>query len=269
VAHHLLDEEGIALGPFVDCVHEPGGRLVTRVRGDQYSDVVPVQALERYPFEQPVTTQVGDQLGERAIGTDPRLLAIGADDQQRRFVRCSDHVPEQVEGGPVGPVEIVQHEHEWGSLRCLAQELRDRVEQQVAPRLRVGRLDSLLRGQRSGQLRNEPGELVLARAEGDARPVECRAPRVVPQRFDDRLVGDERLFLAAGIEDCGVLVGRERELAHEARLSDTRFADDQDEPPAARAGLLAGGSQDAEFLLPPDERGALARRKQAGARNTS
>ncbi len=86
MAHHLLDEERIALCLLVDGPHEPRGRLVTGVGGNQCADAVLVEAFERDALEQPVAAKVGKQLGKGVLGADLRF-PVRVDDQQRRFAR--------------------------------------------------------------------------------------------------------------------------------------------------------------------------------------
>ena len=253
MAHHLLDEERVSLRVLEDGAHEPGGRLIAGVRRDELADAPLVEPVEPDALEQPLATQVGEQLRERVLAAE-LLVPVGADHEQRRFVRRSDDVPQQAECGSIRPLEVVQHEHERGARRRLAQKQRDGLEQQVAVRLPFARFDRLLDGLRGCELRNQPGELPAARAEGDARPVETSAPRVVAKRLDEGLVRDECFLLAGGVEHGAVVVHPERELAQQPRLADPRLAGDQHEPAAAGTRLLPRGPQDVELPLASDER---------------
>jgi hypothetical protein len=82
---------------------------VTRVRDDQRADAGLVETVERDALDQAIAPQVGEQLGKRMIASDLGF-AVGPDDEEGRLPRRSEDVPKEVDGGSVGPVEIVQHE---------------------------------------------------------------------------------------------------------------------------------------------------------------
>jgi hypothetical protein len=266
VAHHLLDEEGVALRVLVNRAYQAGGRLVPGVRGDQRSDAAFVQAVERDPLEEPVATQVREQRPKRVFGVDLRL-AIGGHDQQRCCVRRPDHVSHQFERGLVRPVQVFQYEHERGARGRLREQRRDRLEHQVAARLEIAWRDRRFAGGRRGELRDQSRQLAGARAQREAVLVQLDVAGVVPQRLDERLVRDQRLLMAPRVEHGALIVRRARELADQARLADPGLARHQDQPAAARTRLLPGRPQDVELRLTSNERRALGGRKQRGQRD--
>ncbi len=258
VPEHLLDEERVAVRVLVDGPDERRRRRVPGVRRDQRADVARAQALEGHPLDQPVAAQVGQQLGERMRRADLRV-AERAEDQQRGVARCAGDVPEQVERAAVGPVQVVEHERERGAAGDVVQQRRDRLEEQVALQLGIPRAG---RGRRR-QLGDHPRELPGAGHRGDPLPVEPGAA----QRLHERLVGDQHLLLARGVEHGAVGLGEVGELAREARLADARIAGEHDHAAAPAARLRPRVAQQPELAIAGHERGALARREPAGERD--
>ena len=172
--------------------------------------------------EQPVAPQVGEQLAE--LGR--RLaLALRADDQQRRLVLGAQDVAQELERRTVGPVQVVEHEQDRRAGAGVAQEPRDGLEHQVAPRLGI-----LRRRARRG-IALEPGDQLreLRRARG------AGVADVVAERLDERLVGEQRLLRAAPVEHGALGVRGPRELGGQARLADPGRAGEQHEAAAAPA----------------------------------
>ena len=184
-----------------------------------------VEALERDALD-----DAGRGAGRRAAPpADARALTSAS-----RYVptmstaasrgRAGD-VAQEVQRAAVGPVEVVEDERERRPAGDLVEERRDRLEQQVAPQLRVARRGSGAAGS-SGITR---ASSLAPGMRATSRPVE----RGAAQRLDEGLVGDERLLLAGRVEHRAVAVRRARELLRQARLADPRLAGHEHEPPAA------------------------------------
>ena len=225
MTHHLLDEEGVAVGlrrgRCGRAPTAPRARPATRsarrrcARPGPSSDM-PCSSRSRRRSASSSTS------GWSAAVSPSRQVA---DDQQRRLVLSAQHVAEQLERRPVGPVEVVEHEQHRRAGARIAEQRRDRLEHQVAPRLGVVRSGALERVDR--ELGDQQRELGGARAGLDGV---VGVADVVAQGLDDGLVGQQRLLRAAPVED-GAVGLRRRARAR---------------PPAAscrsRAGRRAGRS---------------------------
>ena len=188
VAHHLLDEERVALGLRVDRLHQRRGRRVAGVRLDQRSDAAPVEALERHPLVQAVAPQVGQELDQRVPGGDVHV-PVGPQDEQRGLVLRAHNVPQELERRSIGPVEVVEDEQHRGPVTGFGQQRGDRLEHQVAARLGIvrRRLDvvAAAAGTTRGSARRAPPRPGRAGRE-HRRAGRCGRSGAVPRRRADR-----------------------------------------------------------------------------------
>ncbi|MEY2514798.1 MAG: hypothetical protein QOJ89_2156, partial [bacterium] len=92
-------------------------------------------------------------------------------------------VPQQQQRGGVGPVQIVEHEHDGPLVARLAEDRADGLEQPVALALAVA--DQRLReaGKPGRELRHEPAQLAAAWPELPRQLGERAAGHVVAQRL--------------------------------------------------------------------------------------
>jgi hypothetical protein len=107
----LLDEERVALGLAVQRVHERRLGAGHAERGHQLGDLGLGQAAELEMLEQVLPPHVGDQLKQRVVGLELGV-AIRAEQEHAARLRRADEVLEQLQRRPVGPVEVVEDEHE-------------------------------------------------------------------------------------------------------------------------------------------------------------
>ena len=132
VAKHLLDEERVALGLVVYGACQLGLRLAARPRADQGLHGAFVEPVEGKPLELVLLPmQVGEGLGEM-VGPVLLRLPVGPDDQQPRLVRRASEVLEQRERRLVGPMKVVENQHDRRLGRLLGQQRRHRLEEQEA-----------------------------------------------------------------------------------------------------------------------------------------
>ena len=96
--------------------------------GDQVAQLVGAEAVEHDSLERMLAAHLGERLRERMPCVDFGVPE-GPDDQQRTGLRGPEHVLEQQQRRPVGPVQIVDDEQRAGRPRELG---GDRVEQHVA-----------------------------------------------------------------------------------------------------------------------------------------
>jgi hypothetical protein len=147
-------------------------------------------------------------------------------------------VAEQQQRRAVGPLEVVEHEQHRRRTRQVGEQPDDRLEQPVA----LG-LGLVLRWRRKvrdapAQLGNQPRELgsVLARVRAEIG--DQRVQRPVPQRLEERLVGNHGLARRASREhDRAGVVYSPRQLARQRRLADPGVPREQHYPATGSVGL--------------------------------
>ena len=106
----LLDEEGVAAGAGVDPPGQLGrdrrpldagqlGRHLGRAEAGQLQALDPAAAV-----------QLGQERPQRVAAVQ-LVGAVGSDQQEAAVAQVADQEGEQVAGGPVGPVQVLDHQH--------------------------------------------------------------------------------------------------------------------------------------------------------------
>ena len=93
------------------------------------------QAAQLQPAQRALAPQVADQLVQR-VAVGDLALAVGADEQHAPRRGRAHQVAQQLQRRPVGPVQVVEHQHDRRLRADLAQQRGDGVEE--AEPLRVG-----------------------------------------------------------------------------------------------------------------------------------
>ena len=105
----LLGEEGEALGAVVDGMDQRArGRVAEHLR-QQRRGAGFVERLERDLVEDAAAAQVAAQAPQRVFARE-FVGAVRGDDQQGGVGEGGREVGEQLQGGRVGPVQVVEHE---------------------------------------------------------------------------------------------------------------------------------------------------------------
>ena len=151
-------------------------------------------------------------------------------------------------------MQVVEDQHDGLLLGDERQQPGDRLEEAVAPGLGLDGEGVVQRRGRAAQAGDEAPEL----AELEIEPLRQRAiasmGEVLPERRDERLVGDDRLGVASTVEHGRAgsvhLVG---ELADDPRLADTGLAAEHDELRAGAGTQLVAPRKAPHDLPAPDE----------------
>ena len=181
-------------------------------------------------------------------------VAIGAEHQQAARGELPGGEAEQEERGLVGPVEVVEHDHQWAVACGGEQQAGHGVEEAEAGLLAVGtrrRLDVELLGDLGDQL----GDLGRPAAELPRQCDGVRVPGVGADRLHPRPVGRCALVLAAAapVNPGAAHAGVGSQFLRRARLADPRLAHQQLQRPAAGEGAVDGLAQALELALATDE----------------
>ena len=101
----LLDEERVAGRPRHQHVEEPLVRDAPAHGLDEGARVGPVEAGQRHPLDGPQPPELGQPRDDPVVGR--RLRAVGEHDQDAFVGEVRGEEGQQVEGGPVGPLHVL------------------------------------------------------------------------------------------------------------------------------------------------------------------
>ena len=262
VGEQIGQKQRIAVGP---AVQEPGEAVGKRVgaeaRAEIRLDIVEGEQIERDVLAQTAGLQIlpdGFQRrrAEREIGR-----TVGADEQQPARLRAARHQVDEVDGGFVRPVQVVEKKNQrdvggqrlerFGNLSQHA--LRCRAEGFALQRLPVGRQHRELR---------DPGRRITPQHRFDLRPsglleesaegIEHRQVGLLSGRVLDRL--------PARHPGAVVPLGAREKGLGDARLADAGLTGHEDDLATAARGQRERGVEARERRVAADQRRLVARR---------
>lgn len=228
------------------------------------------EGLDRRGHERPDGHDVQDteavQVGERALeGTVLHSLtrAVGADDQQPGVSAMASDEADQVEGGPVGPLQVVEDKDEpvrrgdrgeTGPYCLIQPQARLFGGQRINGRQRPQLQREL--GEHGRQDRRERAELGLQQRAG------CQAS-VLAKGLQQRQVGRHALGIggAAAPHHHARLTGPPRRGVEQAGLANPRLARKEDDAELAALCLRELIGDQRNLAAPPERRRALILRR--------
>ncbi|MCF0097132.1 hypothetical protein B0E54_06001 [Micromonospora sp. MH99] len=220
----LLDEEGVALRTVVDVVNGTRRRLATEQVGEDRAGAVAVQPAQLDPLDTTGPVQLGEERAQRMAALQ-LVGAVGADQQQPARPRGPDQETDQVPGGTVRPVQVLDDQQQWPDVGEPLEQFGDQVEQVSA--WGVGKWSRARGGQprrHPAQLRQQAGELRLVAGE-DLGPVGAQHRA---QRGGERRERQARLTQLQALTDQHPgAPGGGRELLQQPGLAHARLATDQ------------------------------------------
>ena len=243
-ARELLQVERVAAAEPVELRPDPGGHAVA----EQGVRLVRAQRCER-DVDHAAVAGGGLERGEHRRREAAR--AVGGGEQQLRARRAPQQVGDQLERRVVGPLEVVEQDHDRRRGGEVLEQRADGAVGAVALVLQGGRGRRVARADR----RQHAGELRDAVAEHPLEPVLAEPGGVVVERVDPDAERQVLLELgaAAGQDHAAALGAAIGELLEHPRLADAGLAADGDE---ARVAPEAGQRSRDGRQLPPaaDER---------------
>ena len=183
---HLFGEERVPVAPTQHPIHELGSRGRPEDPGDLGSHLRAREPGELDPLDQPRPLEVADGrqhpiVGSKILGPD------GQHQQEPAFPDPPDEEPEKAQGGLVGPLEVLDRDHDRSRLLQAPRDPEEELEQAVPrdrPESRLPRRGSLDR--RPSQARER-----RARAQRGRDPGSSRGGRA-PSGARDRGTGPRR-----------------------------------------------------------------------------
>ena len=194
--------------------------------------------------------QLGDQRPQRMPAVHV-IAAVGGHDGQPLGVQHPAQEGDQVPGGLVGPVQVLEYQQHRAGAGQLGQHPEHRAEQLLLHQARhvaAGRLALVA-------VRQQPGQHRPGRQRVEQGTAGRRAGRRVPQRVGERQVrhGVAELGAAAG-QDGEALLARPRgQLGDQPGLAHASVAADQGDDRPARAAASSRREQVAELGFPADQ----------------
>ena len=198
MAQHFADEERVALGLTVQRVREVEAGRVEIVAGrlrHQARDLAFVEPLEIEPLHTRFAPEVGEHLSERMRAVEVGVAVRREHEQPHRSGRAQQ-MTQQHERRLVGPVHVVEHEHDGMARGDLAEQVGDAVEQAEALGVGVGAHRLGQPGDARRELGHDAHELTAERTELGVHAVGRRRGDVVAQCFGERAVRRTELFVA-------------------------------------------------------------------------
>ena len=270
--HQLFDEEGVALGPGVDAIHEPVVHRMTAQGIDLSRDVVTRQAGEIDPARPGIPLQATEPARDRMAHGE--VVGPHAQHEQESFlVEVASQERHEIAGRAIDPVQVLEHERGGRLGGQVAEQPEDQAEEPrlIEPAARVGSLRRVrrlaVRGGRPGAVgrgqradpadpREQPPDLVRRRAQQPRHACRRQPPEEAPQRLGEWRVGHPAGpdVQATALEHDGpVGAGSFRELGDQPRLPDAGLAREDDDLGCPLRGARHGRLERPEFGRSADE----------------
>ena len=237
----LLGEERVALGAGEELVDQPRLGPAAEDPRQLGDHLLAREALERHALDDRGALGLGHQRPQRMAAVQ-LVGAVGREKQDALVARVAHEEGQEVARGAVGPVDVLEDEHERPRLAQPAQQARAAAR---TPGPARARSRARPRGRRAGagaaRARRAAAELVGAQA---------------AQGADDRRVGQlavAEVDAVAGEHARALFAGAGAQLGDQARLADARLARDERDRGAAVGRALERRGEARELALAPDE----------------
>ncbi len=249
----LLDEQRDALGALRDEVDQLTVRAMAEDGLDLGGDAVGLETRQLHPLNSPLLVPARGDPSER-MSAMQLIGPYGEHEQQPAAGGPGDQQREEVEGRPVGPLHVLEREHQ----RRAGRQPDDDAEHQLEQSCRVAIIRRDCR-RPLVELGNEPPDLGAGRAQ---RRVEVAGGQLGGQtahHLDDRREGDAAAVEldAAADQDPGAGLARlADQLVHQPRLAYPRLAADDDRDLLAGQHAAQGMTERLHLHLAPYQDGA-------------
>jgi hypothetical protein len=179
----FLGEERVALRTRVEVVDQPGGRVGAEQAGELLGHLGAGEAGQLQPLHPAVAGQLTEQPAQR-VQPVQFVVAEGAHQQHPTGAEVGGQVGEQVAGGAVGPVQVLQHPQHGRLRRQALHHPKQQREQPPLTGARDGGADGGLAG--PGEVGQQPAQL-MAGGTGDRLQLgRVQVVSEAAQRLDDR-----------------------------------------------------------------------------------
>jgi hypothetical protein len=217
----LLGKNRVALRARQDLPHQHRRHRPVQDPTQQLGQLLAVQPAKLQPLDPAAAVQLGQQRPQRVAAV--QLIGAVAQHQRDPAAQVPDHKAQQVAGGLVGPVQVLDHQQHRPTRGQPVQHPQQQLEQ---PRWRQRRRCRLAGGSHA-QLGDQPSQLPAGAAQDLCELLRIQGAGQRAQRLDHRRVGQHTLthVQAAATEyhhpGLGGVVGQ---LGDQAGLADAGFA---------------------------------------------
>ena len=265
----LLGEEGVALGARVQASDQAGLGGGAEDAGHLLGELGLGERRHLEALHDVAALLLGEERAQRVLAVQ-LVAAVGAHDQQALVAQSPQQRGEELEGGAVGPVDVLDGEQQR---RLGGEAIQERSQQPEEPCLGDGvagagdALVALVGRAADAQLGQQPREIDGRRAdqllEGRRRELAGEAAQGRGDRRVGQPVGAEGQAVAA--QDTRAALDREAlELAQQARLADARLAPHEHGGRRAVGGSVERRLEALELPGTADELGARDARWHSG-----
>lgn len=251
----FLDEEGVAVGAFEELVDLGRVGFAGEDAGDLAADLGSVEAAEFDTADRAQPVEFGEERAQRVAAVDV-VGAVGGEDDQATGAQGAEEIGEEVAGGGVGPVQVLQGHDDRAAGGDALQEAGGEFEE-AGHALLVGAVRPSRRGALA-QLGEQPGQfLFLACGRGGqfVGQFAAQGAQRRGERGERQAVGAD-LDAAAEHDDGALTGGGRRELLDEAGLADPCLTADHPCLRLARGGTGERVVQRLQLACATDEHGA-------------
>ena len=249
---HLLEHERVPLRVGVDERDEVGTHLLgVQDRPHHLGDVSGRHGRHGDRLREPSPAPDLDDLRQ---GVAPVELVAAMDREQHHPApdEAPGDVVQQLARRAVGPVDVVEHQHQTPIAGPQVEQRHERLEE---PLLGLRRIPGGRSRRPVRELREQLRQLSGRRAELDAQGGGVGLVEAVPHRLDERQVRERELrFGAAAPQDVEPQLARPAgQLGGQAGLPDSGLPGEQDEPPVTPVGREQRVLELRQLLLPSDQ----------------
>ena len=243
----------------MDRLDEPHIEVVTGDRAELLGRLAPVERHEREPLHATGSFELGQERQQR-VATMELVGAVREQEHHRDVAQVPDEEPEQVAGRAVGPMQVLDDEHDRRPRGQALEDPEEQLEQATLARAVAQATGCVPAGSGHGpEVGDQPSELGATLAQDDVELLGVGPTDEPTQGFGDRGVGHRTLTEvdAPAEQDDGTLgLGDRGDLRHDPRLTDAGLAGQERRAAATLVCRLQGRAQSADLAGSADEDGA-------------
>ena len=250
----LLRVEGVSVRARVDPFDEAGFDLASPDGAHLVGRLRPVEARQVEPFGRPATLQLGEER-QQWMKAMQLVAAVTGEQHDRRVPEVARQVAEQLEGRPIGPMDVFDDE-EADAPACQAMEQAEERLEQTSLRRSPGEAGAFLDAALGGEIGQEPREVRATRAEQRSQLGRRDRRGQAAERLRDRRERDATSaeLDAAPDEREGARCSRPGDrLLHETGLADAGLAGHEQHRGHFIASISESGSHAFQLRPPADE----------------
>ena len=243
----------------MDRLDEPRVEVVAGDRAELLGRFAPVERHEREPLDATGPLELGQERQQRVAAME-LVGAVGEQEHHRDVAQVPDEEPEQVAGRAVGPVQVLDDEHDRRPRGQALEDPEEQLEQAALARAVAQGTGRAPAGSGHGpEVGDQPGQLGATLAQDDVELLRVGPADESAQGFGDRGVRHRTLAEvdAAAEQDDGALgLGDRGDLRDDPGLADAGLAGQERRAAATLVGRLQGRAQSADLAGSADEDGA-------------